>query len=67
MAKLNFQQPLQFFDLKEQYLFEIYIFCDIINVFTVTFDQFNASLLNKNINFLKKWNYIKIMTNIYGQ
>ncbi len=29
--------------LKEQHLFEIEIFCYIINVFTVTFDQFNAS------------------------
>ncbi len=28
------------------------IFCNIINVFTVTFDQFNVSLLNKSINFL---------------
>ncbi len=26
---------------------------NIINVFTVTFDQFNASLLNKSIHFLK--------------
>ncbi len=26
----------------------------IINVFTVTFDQFSASLLNKSINFLKR-------------
>ncbi len=26
---------------------------DIINVFTVTFDQFNASLVNKCINFFK--------------
>ncbi len=25
------------------------IFCNIINVFTGTFDQFNASLLNKKI------------------
>ncbi len=25
-------------------------FCSIINVFTVTFDQFNGSLLKKNIN-----------------
>ncbi len=30
------------------------IFCNIINVFTVTFDQFNASLLNKSINFIPK-------------
>ncbi len=33
---------------KEQHLFEIEIFCNIINVFTVTFDQFNASLINKS-------------------
>ncbi len=38
---------------EEQHLFEIEIFCNIINVFTVTFDQFNESLLNKSINFLK--------------
>ncbi len=28
-------------------LFEIEIFCNIINIFTDTFDQFNAFLLNK--------------------
>ncbi len=39
---------------KEQHLFEIEIFCNIINVFTVTFDQFNTSLMNLSINFLKK-------------
>ncbi len=32
----------------EQHLFEIEIFCNIINVFTVTFD---ASWLNKTIHF----------------
>ncbi len=26
--------------------------CNIINVLTVTFDQFNASLQNKSISFL---------------
>ncbi len=31
---------------KEQHLFEIGIFCNIINAFTVTFDQFNASLMS---------------------
>ncbi len=36
---------------KEQHLFETEIFCNIIDVFTVTFDQHNASLLNKNIIF----------------
>jgi len=28
---------------------EIGLFCNIINVFTVTFDQFNASMMNKSI------------------
>ncbi len=28
-------------------------FCNIINVFTVNFDQLNVSLLNKNIFFQK--------------
>ncbi len=36
---------------KEQHLFEIEIFCNIINVFTVTFNQFNVSLLNTSIIF----------------
>ncbi len=36
---------------KENNLFEIVIFCDIINIFTVSFSQLNASLL---IEFLKK-------------
>ncbi len=30
-----------------KYFLEIEIFCSIINVFTVTFAQFNASLMNK--------------------
>ncbi len=36
---------------KEQYLFETEIF---LHFCTVTFDQFNVSLLNKTINFIKK-------------
>ncbi len=36
---------------KRKHLFDIEIYCNIINVFTVTFDQFNASLMNKSINF----------------
>jgi len=36
--------------LKEQHLFEIEFFCSIINVFTVTFNQFKVSLLNKSID-----------------
>ncbi len=35
----------------ETILFEIEILYRIINVFTVTFDQFNVSLLNKRINW----------------
>jgi len=38
---------------KEQQLFEMEIFCNI-NVFNVTPDQFNASLLNKRIHLLTK-------------
>ncbi len=37
---------------KEQRLFEIEIFCNIINVFNVTFDKLNASFLNKSINLI---------------
>ncbi len=39
--------------LKKQHLFEIDIFCNVINVSTVTFDHFNASLINKSINFIQ--------------
>ncbi len=37
-------------ELKSNYLIDI--FCNIINVFTVTFDQLNVSLLNKSKQFL---------------
>ncbi len=30
------------------------VFCNIINVFTVTCDPLNVSLLNKSINLFKK-------------
>ncbi len=30
------------------------ICCYTSNIFTVTFDQFNVSLLNKSINFFEK-------------
>jgi len=46
MPKLHFQQPL----LQSSVSLEI-IMMYIINVFNVTFDQFNASLLDKSINF----------------
>jgi len=32
-------------------------FCNYLKIYTVTFDQFNASLLNKNINFLQFINF----------
>ncbi len=34
---------------KELIYFQIEIFCHILNVVTVSFDQFNAFLLSKNI------------------
>ncbi len=40
--------------LKEQHLFEMEIFYNILSVFTVMFIQFNVSVLNKCINFFKK-------------
>ncbi len=36
---------------KEQLLFEIEIFCRIINIYVVTFNQFNAFLLDKRMNW----------------
>ncbi len=39
---------------KEQHLIETEIFYNIIHVFTVSFDTFKASVLNKSINFFKK-------------
>ncbi len=36
---------------EEQHLSGIEIFCNITNIFIITFDQFKASLLNKSINF----------------
>ncbi len=38
----------------KKYLLEIDIFCKIVNVFTVTFDPFNVSLVNKSINLFKE-------------
>ncbi len=36
---------------EERHWSEIEIFCNITNVFIITFDKFKASLLNKSINF----------------
>jgi len=35
---------------KEEHLFKIEIFCNIIHIFTITFGQLNV----KNMNFFKK-------------
>ncbi len=56
MAKLNFQQPLlqssNFLWKLKRTAFKIEIFCNIMKALTVTFDKFNATLLNKSINCL---------------
>lgn len=41
---------------KEQNLFDIESFCNNVKVFSVTFDQFKASLLNNNKKRPKKKN-----------
>ncbi len=43
---------LMYSKLRNNNLFETELFCNIINVFTVTFDQFNVFLPDKNINSL---------------
>ncbi len=51
----SFQGSLMNNKFKITASFKIKIFCNIINVFTVTFEQLNdASLTNENMNFLKK-------------
>jgi len=54
---------------KGQHLFEIDIFFNIINVLNITFDQFNAAVMNKTMNYLKEnpywcqtfeWTYCKL-------
>jgi len=54
---------LIFFFAKEQQLLEIEIYCNILNVFTVVVDQFNASLLNKVLNNLSPniWTIVHIV------
>ncbi len=55
-----------FFDeQKEQHLFETETFCDIIHVFTDTFDQFNARLINKSINCFQKHKTILLTQNFW--
>ncbi len=39
-------------EVKNSIYFKIEIFCNITNAFTATFDQFNASLMNKSIHFV---------------
>jgi len=46
-----FQDSLMNRKFKRTAFIEIELFCNIINVYTVTFDKLNASLLKKCINF----------------
>ncbi len=46
----------------EEHLFKTEIFYNIMNVFTVTFDQFNIFLQNKSIHFFKKTNFYRPQT-----
>ncbi len=51
-AEYNFFRFLWWIESsEEQYLSEVEILCNIINVFIITFDQFKSSLLNKSIHF----------------
>ncbi len=38
---------------KDEFIWNIF-FCNSVNTFTVTFEQFNAPLQNKIINFFQK-------------
>ncbi len=38
--------------LKEQHLFKIEMFCNILNDVTVTFDKFNTSLVNTILKYI---------------
>ncbi len=52
---LNIFAETGFFDEKKVQMNNIYLkFCHTTHVLTVTFDQFNACLLNKTINFFTK-------------
>ncbi len=45
------------YNVQKYYICWIDLFCDIINVFTVPFDHFNAPLTNTNINYFIKKKY----------
>ncbi len=47
-------------NFKVHHFLELQIFCNIINVFTVTFDQFNAYMLN-SIFFSKTFELLYIL------
>ncbi len=48
------------FSCKKKSLFKPFFQGNNVNVFTVTFDQFNASLLNNSINLLKKQSFYAV-------
>ncbi len=45
--------------------FRIEFFCNIINVITVTFDQYNASLLKKNVKSVINLSDHKLLNSSY--
>lgn len=57
VEKKNIIIILQVKNSEEEHLFKMENFCDIINILTVTSDQFNVYLLNKSVDFLRKTPY----------
>jgi len=49
------ETEMHFFKVQKKSIY-LEIFCNIINIFNVTFDQFIESLWNKSINLFKKKN-----------
>ncbi len=52
-----FQRILWWRFKRAAFMWNIYIFCNVINLFTATFDHFNASLIYKRINFIQVNSY----------
>ncbi len=53
--------PLLIANSKEQSIFEIEIFCNIIVTFTVTFDEFIASFMNINKYY---WTVVYLLSDL---
>ncbi len=48
---MYFSELFEEYEVRNQRLFKMEIFCNIINVFTVNFDQLNVFFLNKSMFF----------------